>query len=148
MTGANFLRAVVAGFIGTYVMTMTGFWQAGIGLPKMDPAGLMAANMGQRYGWGQAAHFLNGIILALIYARWVYGRLPGAPVVRGILFGLVATIGAVVVVVPLISASMETPVGIFFTKTPMPGAMLLGALVGHLGYGVALGLIYTPTEQT
>ncbi len=52
MTQANFLRAVVAGFIATYVMTMTGFWQAGIGLPKMDPAGLMARQMGQAYGWG------------------------------------------------------------------------------------------------
>ncbi len=146
MTQANFLRAVVAGFIATYVMTMTGFWQAGIGLPKMDPAGLMAMQMGQAYGWGQAAHFLNGIILALIYAQWFYGRLPGGGLVKGIIYGVLATIAAVAVVIPLISASTANPAGIFFTNTPMPGAMLLGALAGHLGYGVALGLAYTPTD--
>ncbi len=148
MSRTNFLRAMVAGFIATYVMTMTGFWQAGIGLPKMDPAGMMAAQMGQGYGWGQAAHFLNGIILALIYARWLYGLLPGAPLLKGVLFGIMATIAAVVAVVPLISASMPTPVGIFFSNTPMPGAMLLGALIGHLAYGVALGLAYCPAEES
>lgn len=148
MSQTNFLRAVVAGVIATYVMTMTGFWQAGIGLPKMDPAGMMAAQMGQGYGWGQAAHFLNGIILALIYARWFYGRLPGARLVKGAIYGVIATIAAVAVVVPLISASLPHPVGIFFGNTPMPGAMLFGALVGHLAYGVALGLTYTPAERT
>lgn len=97
---------------------------------------------------GQAAHFLNGIILALIYARWFYGRLPGAALVKGVLYGFIATIAAVAVVVPMISASMPNPVGIFFSNTPMPGAMLLGALIGHLAYGVVLGFTYSPAEET
>ncbi len=66
--------------------------------------------------------------------------------VTGIIYGVLATIAAVAVVIPLISASTANPAGIFFTNTPMLGAMLLGAWAGHLGYGVALGLAYTPAD--
>ena len=148
MSQANFLRAVVAGFIATYVMTMTGFWQAGIGLPRMDVGAMLAGNMGHSYNWGQTAHFLNGILMGLVYAQWLYGRLPGVPLVKGILFGIMATVAAGLVVVPIITASMENPAGVFFSKTPMPGAMIMGSLAVHLAYGIALGLTYRPAEET
>lgn len=142
MSPANFWRATVAGFLATYVMTMTGFWQAGVGLPKLDTAATLAANMGHGYAWGMAAHFLNGTILALIYATWFYDRLPGGRLAKGVVYGLILTLVAWVVVGPLVS-----PAGPFFLNTPAPLMMLAGSLIVHLGYGIALGLSYTPEAQ-
>lgn len=147
MSGSNFLRAVTAGFIATFAMTMMGFWQAGIGLPKFDVGALLAANMGHEYGWGQAAHFIDGMLLALIYARWLYGMLPGPALVKGIVYGIIATIAAQVVVVPLVTAPLAEPAGFFFARTPMPGMMMLGSLIIHLAYGITLGILYIPAEE-
>ncbi len=36
MSGEQFWKTVVAGLIATYVMTMTGFWQSGLGLAALD----------------------------------------------------------------------------------------------------------------
>ncbi len=54
---------------------------------------------------------------------------------KGIVYGVLATIAAVAVVIPLISASTANPAGIFFTNTPMPGAMLLGLWRGTWATG-------------
>lgn len=148
MSGSNFLRAITAGFIATFVMTVTGFWQAGIGLPKFDVGSMLAANMGHGYGWGQAAHFIDGMLLALIYARWLYRVLPGPVLVRGILYGIITTVAAGVIVVPLITASLAEPAGFFFARTPMPGMMILGSLIIHLAYGIILGILYIPAEES
>ncbi|GBD39161.1 hypothetical protein HRbin37_01428 [bacterium HR37] len=142
MSRENFMRSVLAGFIATYVMTMTGFWQAGLGLPKIDVGAMLAANMGHTYAWGQLAHFINGIILALIYAKWLYKVLPGHRVVKGIIYGIITTIAAGLVVVPLAS-----PAGVFFTRTPNPAIMIIGSLVIHLAYGFTLGVIYCPFNK-
>jgi uncharacterized membrane protein YagU involved in acid resistance len=142
----NFLRAAIAGLIATYVFTMAGFWQVGIGLPKVDVGQMLADNMGRSYIWGQAAHFINGVLLALIYA-WLYRWLPGPGVVKGLLYGILAMIAAGLAIVPLVTASMPAPAGIFFTQTPDPGMMSLGALVAHLLYGITLGIAYRPVEE-
>lgn len=141
MNRKKFLHAVTAGFIATYVMTMTGFWQAGIGLPKMDVGMMMADNMGHSYNWGNLAHFLNGILLALVYVRFFYDRLPGPAVIKGISYGVITTLAAGFVIVPLVS-----PAGVFFLNTPAPLFMTLGSLVIHLAYGTALGIAYAPDE--
>jgi uncharacterized membrane protein YagU involved in acid resistance len=131
----DWIRATVVGVLATHIMTMMGFWQAGLGLPKMDVGAMLAGNMGQSYAWGQLAHYLNGILLALIFAAWLYRLLPGSGLVKGIAYGLLTTVAAELVIVPLAS-----PAGIFFSNTPNPGWMVLGGLVPHLAYGVALGL--------
>jgi hypothetical protein len=105
----------------------------------MDTAAMLAENMGQGYAWGMAAHFANGLILALIYAGWFYGRLPGTPLVRAVSYSLILTVIAWVVIGPLVS-----PAGFFFINTPAPHWMLAGSLVVHLAYGVSLGLSYSP----
>lgn len=147
-TERNFLRAVVTGFIATFTFTMAGFWQAGIGVPKLDVASLMAGNMGHAYVWGQAVHFLNGIVLALIYAFWLYHWIPGPRLIKGVIYGILTTIAAGLIVVPLVSAGTPEPTGIFFSNTPMPGMMVLAAFIVHLVYGITLGLGYKPSEET
>ncbi len=41
----QFWKTVVAGLVATYVMTVTGFWQSGLGLAAMDVGAMLAGNM-------------------------------------------------------------------------------------------------------
>lgn len=145
MNSSTFWRAVIAGFLATFVMTMTGFWQGSLGfLARMDVAGMVAGSMGQSWDWGWLTHHLNGVILALVYVRWIHGRLPGGNLLQGWLYGGIGlTAAAALVVVPLANPDA----GILFSKTPMPGKMLLSSFVAHSAYGVALGLAF-PARPT
>src|SRR5689334_6990061 len=45
MSPSVFWRTIIAGVVATFVMTMTGFWQHGIGIRSMDVGAMLAANM-------------------------------------------------------------------------------------------------------
>ena len=81
----KFGKAILAGLVGTLVMTAVGLWVAPLmGIPAMNPAQMLAGPMGGVLLLGWAAHLMIGTVLALIYAavaRW----LAGPPAVRGAL---------------------------------------------------------------
>lgn len=138
----QFWKTVVAGLVATYVMTLTGFLQSGLGLNAMDVGAMLAGNMTAAHpdmpyslAAGNLSHFATGVLMALIWVAFLQGRAPGNWIVQGIAYALVLTLAAVVVVVPLAAG-----VGIFFTNTPAPGRMLLAATVPHLAYGLSLTL--------
>ena len=133
----NWARAVAGGLVGTLVMTAIGLWVAPMmGIPRMNPADMLAGAMGGStlLGWG--GHLMIGTILALIYAV-VAPRLPGPPPVRGALYGLAPWILAMLVVTPM----MGMPV---FGGAAAPA---MGSLIGHLVYGAILGAIYGQPDQ-
>ncbi len=137
-----FWKTVVAGLVATYVMTLTGFLQSGLGLAAMDVGAMLAGNMTAAHPdmsyslvAGNLSHFAIGVLLALIWVAFLQERVPGNWIVKGIVYALVLTLAAVVVVVPLAAG-----VGIFFTNTPAPGRMLLAATAPHLAYGLCLTL--------
>lgn len=132
----NWTRAAIGGLIGTLVMTAVGLWIAPLmGMPRMNPADMLAGAMGGSALLGWTGHLTIGVVLALIYAV-VAPKLPGAPPVRGALYGLAPWIVAMVVVMPM----MGMPV--FGGGTPPA----LGSLVGHLVYGAIVGAIYGHPE--
>jgi uncharacterized membrane protein YagU involved in acid resistance len=125
-------KAVLAGIIATAVMTAVGLWIAPLmGMPRMNPAEMLAMNMGGILALGWVAHFAIGTTLALIYAA-VAHRIPGHPALRGALYGIAPFLLAQVVVMPM----MGMP---FFSGS---AAMAMGSLVGHLIYGAVLGGVY------
>jgi len=127
-------RAVVAGIVGTAIMTVVGVWVAPLmGIPPMNPADMLAAAMGGVSALGWVAHFMIGTVLALIYAA-VAPLLPGTPIVRGALYGVLPFLVAQIVVMPM----MGMPV---FSGSI---AMAMGSLIGHLVYGGVVGGIYGP----
>lgn len=138
-----FWRTVVAGLIATFVMTLTGFWQAGLGIPAVDVAGMLVGSMNGAHadaapyglGAGNLVHFANGVVLALIFVAFLQHRLPGNWFVHGLIYGVLTVLAAAIVVVPLAAGA-----GIFFTNTPMPGAMTLASTVIHLAYALTLTL--------
>ena len=128
----NWARAVVGGIVGTLVMTAVGLWIAPLmGIPRMNPADMLAGAMGGSALLGWTGHLLIGIALALIYAI-VAPALPGPPAVRGALYGLAPWIVAMVAVMPMMGM-------------PLFGgavAMAMGSLIGHVVYGAIVGASY------
>lgn len=128
----NVAKAVVAGVAGTAAMTVVGTIVAPMmGMPPMNPAGMLAGQMGGSLALGWAAHAMIGVILAVIYAT-VASALPGAPAVRGGLYGVAPWLLQQVAVMPM------TGMGFFSGSMMMAG----GSLLGHLIYGAVLGAVY------
>lgn len=136
----NANRAAVAGVIGTVAMTLLFFIEPLIGLPKMAEGGILStvmsasvAHLPVGFVGGWIVHFAVGILLALLYAAVAANRMPGKPVIRGALYGVLVFVGAQLVLMPLVGA------GIFSSGDP---ARLLGSLAGHLLYGGVVGWYY------
>lgn len=127
----NYGRAILAGIVGTAVMTVVAMAAPMMGMPPMNPADMLAAQMGGNVMLGWLGHFMVGTILAIIYAA-VAPFLPGAPWQRGALYSLAPWLLAQVVVMPMMG------MGLF------SGSMLAagGSLLGHLIYGATVGAIY------
>ena len=128
----NWGRAVVAGLVGTAVMTAVGLWIGPMmGIPRMNPAEMLAGEMGGNVMLGWAGHLMIGVILAMIYAV-VAPSLPGAPALRGAVFGLAPWLIVMLIMMPMS--------GMPLFGGAVAGAM--GSLIGHLVYGAVVGAIY------
>lgn len=128
----NWMRAVVAGLVGTVVMTAVGLWLAPMmGIPRMNPAEMLAMAMGGSMLLGWVGHFMIGAVLAVGYAL-VAPQLPGPPALRGALYGIAPWLLAQLVVMPM----MGMPV---FSGSAV---MAMGSLIGHLVYGATVGAVY------
>lgn len=134
----RFPKAIAAGVVGTAVMTVVSVYVAPMmGMPRMNPAEMLAGQMGGNMMMGWAAHFLVGVVLAVIYAV-VAGGLPGPVAVRGALFGIAPWLVAQAVMMPMMGMGMFS------------GSMMLagGSLIGHLLYGAVVGLVYGAPDQS
>ena len=128
----NWGKAAVAGLVGTAAMTIVGLYVAPMmGMPAMNPADMLAGQMGGNMMAGWAGHLMIGVVLAEIYAV-VAPSLPGAPALRGALFAVAPWLVAMVVMMPMMG------MGLF--GGAMAGAV--GSLLGHLVYGSIVGAIY------
>ncbi|GAC1515694.1 MAG: hypothetical protein NVS1B4_07250 [Gemmatimonadaceae bacterium] len=128
----NWGKAILAGVVGTAVMTMVGVWVAPMmGIPAMNPAEMLAKPMGGSLALGWIGHFMIGTILAVIYAV-VAPRLPGPAWIRGALYGVAPWLVAQLMMMPM----MGMPV---FSGS---SALAMGSLLGHLVYGAVVGAIY------
>lgn len=133
MERPNYFRAAVCGLIATYIMSVAGQWGVSIGLPRMDPGKLMAFSFGQSPLWlGEAAHFANGLVLGMMYARWE-DKIPGEHVwVKGVMVGVITTVGAMIV------SGMVTPRPFIKPLVPMIASLFL-----HLIFGITLAYAYS-----
>jgi hypothetical protein len=133
-------RAVTAGVIGTAVMTVLLLWAPLVGLPKLAIGELLSTflavsvavlRVGPTGGW--VIHGLMGVLFALLYAGVFAKLLPGRPIGRGALYGLLIFLVAQLVFMPAVGAGV-------FSRGDL--AMISGSLIGHLAYGALVGAIY------
>ena len=136
MNKPNLTKALGAGIAGTIVMTLFAATAPLMGMPEMNVPEMLSGFMGVPTIAGWLAHFMIGTILALAYAFVLISKLPGKPVVRGILFGLIPWFMAQILVNPMMGA------GVFAVNTAAPMLMVAGSLMGHVVYGAIVGLVY------
>jgi hypothetical protein len=145
----SFGRASLAGFVGGYVMLLAGYWvQAVLGVSELDfaIAGLRYVSGGRQGGWfvGIIFHFIDSILLGLLFAALVYRRSRylrrsygpfWGSVVAGIAFAIgVWLILAMLIALPFMGAG---PFG-WKNGSPRPALASLGM---HVIFGSLLGAI-------
>jgi uncharacterized membrane protein YagU involved in acid resistance len=137
----NVRAGLIAGFIATIVLSILMIAKSSAGLmPQLNPIKDIVHVADQPTGmtlplpFGWIGHFVLGtVVWGVIYAA-LQASLPGAPVVKGLVFGALAWLAMMIILMPLAGH------GLF--------ALLLGpqatvaALVLHLIYGAVLGVIY------
>lgn len=145
MSTNTFWRTVISGFIATFVMTMISFLQGGLGLPVVDVGHIITGSfndvhVAEPYNifWGNLAYYIVGVLLALIWVVFLHNRLPGNWFLKGLIYGLIISVVAGLIVSPLVSLAAGDWFGIFYLDTWTPGLILLAGLIMHLGYGIVL----------
>lgn len=127
---------IKSGFIATAAMTVLMLAAPLMGMPEM-PIGKMLAgfmNIPEALGW--VMHLMIGVALAAIYIIFFKDMLTLAPAVKGMLFGMIPFLMAQLLVMPMMGMGLFTS-----AAGPMQMKMVFGSLMGHLIYGLVLGLI-------
>ena len=145
----NILGAIVAGLVGTVIMTMVMNMAPQMGMPKMDIVGMlgsMFSPQGNRtLGWDM--HLMMGVVFAVIYALLWTAGLGAVSLLWGALFGAAHWIiaGAMMGGMSMMHAgvkagTVEAP-GVFMLNTG--GVMaFMGGLIGHIIFGLIVALVY------
>lgn len=145
----NVIGAVVAGLIGTAVFSMLMWLSPRMGMPRMaiwELLGSMFAKDGNRaFGW--IAHFMMGVIFAIIYAALWSAGIGSANLGSGALFGALHWLlaGLAMGMVPVMHAGMRAGTvqapGVYMVSG---GGLVafMGGLVGHVVYGIVVALVY------
>jgi hypothetical protein len=92
----------------------------------------------------QLARYAAGIAMAGFYARYLYGRLPGPPLVQGLTYGILEAgthaYGGPVALLNRLAPEVPIPA---YTPAPVRSdEPLLQLLRRHLVFGIVLGMVY------
>lgn len=127
------VRILLGGFVSTVIVTMIMYVGARmmLGAP-MDIAGELSKMLGMPWAVGMVMHFFIGtVVFAFAYALIVGPRLPANAVVRGVIWGAMLWLVAMLVMSPMMGK------GFFMGAVPVA----MASLMGHLVMGVVLALI-------
>ncbi|MDT8304379.1 MAG: hypothetical protein RRC07_00470 [Anaerolineae bacterium] len=132
--------AIIAGLVGTAVMTALMYLGPRMGMPEMDMIGMLGtmvtADEGLAKPIGAVIHFMMGAIFAIIYA-FVWANLFGAPTwLWGLVFGAIHGVIAIVTMPMMIRMHPRPP------AMQMGPQMMMGILMGHLVFGLVVALVY------
>jgi uncharacterized membrane protein YagU involved in acid resistance len=133
--------AIIAGLLGTLVMTILMYLGPTMGMPKMDIIGMLGTmfttNEGSARIIGTIVHFMMGAIFALIYAfLWNLG-IGSSAWYWGLIFGTVHALIAIVMM-PVMLRMHPRPPSMDFGPQ-----MMLGLLMGHLVFGLVVAISYS-----
>lgn len=127
---------LVAGFVATIVLSAMMIAKGMMGvMPELDIIAMLSAMMGAPAAMGWIGHFMIGTVawgggFALLYAL-----IPGgSALVKGIVFGIAAWLGMMIMVMPMAGA------GLFGMAFGIMAPMM--TLVLHIIYGAVLGAVY------
>tara|TARA_Y100000385_G_scaffold1093_1_gene1170 strand:- start:1427 stop:1813 length:387 start_codon:yes stop_codon:yes gene_type:complete len=121
-------KSILAGVIGTAIMTVFMMIAPMMGMPKMSPPNMLSGMLSAPLIVGWIMHFVIGIVFAYGYIHYVSAKLKFKNIyVKGAVFGII-----VFVLAQIMMAIMAAPMG---------GSMALnvsGSLLGHIVFGIAV----------
>ncbi|MCP4425915.1 MAG: hypothetical protein GY803_15590 [Chloroflexi bacterium] len=145
----NILGAIVAGVVGTFVMTMVMVMAPKMGMPRMDIVGMLGSMFSAESNRmvGMAIHFMMGVVFAIVYAILWNAGIGTVNLLWGLVFGAVhwlisgAMMGGMSMMHAGVKAGTVNAPGIYMTNN---GGMMafMGGLVGHLIFGLVTALVY------
>ena len=145
----NIIGAIVAGLVGTVVMTMLMVMAPRMGMPKMDIVGMLSTmfNKNGNTALGWVMHLMMGVVFAIVYAALWSAGIGSVSAGSGILFGAMQwlVVGLMMGGVSMMHAgvkagTVEAP-GVYMMSNG--GVMaFMGGLVGHIVYGLVVALVY------
>lgn len=129
-------KSILAGIIGTAIMTLVMMIAPIMGMPKMSPPEMLSEMLGMPDLVGWIMHFIIGIMFAFAYTYLCIFKYKLKNVwVKGTVFGIIAFVFA------------QIMMAIIDTMMPMPemeGSVMLsmiGSLMGHIIFGIAVAKI-------
>ena len=128
--------ALVAGFAATVVLSILMIAKTMMGvMPELDVIAMLGAMMGVSTAMGWFGHFVIGTVIWGGAFALLYDMIPGGTaVVKGIVFGIAAWLGMMILVMPMAGA------GLFGMSFGLMAPIM--TLVLHIIYGVVLGLVF------
>lgn len=145
MSTSTFFRTAISGFIATFLMAMVAFFQGAIGLPVIDVGHILTESFNHIHEsdpyhiiFGNLAFNIIGIGLALIWVVYLQKHIPGNWLVQGIIYGVLISVIAGLIVSPLVSIAAGESFGIFYSETWVPGKLIIAGLLMHIVYGIVL----------
>jgi hypothetical protein len=132
----NISAGLVAGFVATVVLSALMVAKGMMGLmPELDIAAMIGTMMGASVAVGWIVHFMIGTIAWGGGFALLYELIPGgSAVVKGILFGVAAWLGMMILVMPMAGA------GLFGMNLGIMAPIM--TLVLHIVFGAVLGAVY------
>ncbi len=132
----NLKNGFLAGFIATAVLSVMMVAKGMMGvMPELDVAAMIAMMMGAPILVGWLAHFMIGTLAWGGGFAVLYGMIPGgSAIIKGIVFGVAAWLGMMIVVMPMAGA------GIFGMNFGIMAPMM--TLILHIIFGAVLGGVY------
>lgn len=139
---SNITRMLLGGMAGTLIMSLMMRFVAPIliGHP-MDIAAMLGNILGNIYFFGFSVHMILGIIVfPYIYVILLRQILPGATLVKGLLFGTILWLIAETLIMPIAGAG-------FFMSEIGGVIAIMAALMGHWIYGGLISVITGKSES-
>lgn len=132
----NIKAGFVAGFVATVVLSVMMVAKSMMGImPELDVIAMLSAMMGTPSVMGWLGHFMIGTLAWGGGFALVYGLIPGSgAVTKGIVFGLAAWLGMMILVMPMAGA------GLFGMSFGIMAPMM--TLVLHVIFGAVLGAVF------
>lgn len=126
-------KSILAGIIGTVLMTLVMMVAPLMGMPKMSPPEMLSVMLGVPIFIGWLMHFMVGIIFALAYTYFfVLIRKINNVYLKGAVFGILVFVFAQI---------MLAVMGSILPMPDMQGSPLLitiGSLIGHIVFGLGV----------
>lgn len=136
MTTTNVMNGFLAGFVATLVLSVLMVAKGMMGImPELDITAMIAMMMGAPLVIGWLVHFMIGTLAWGGGFALLYSSTPGgSSVVKGIVFGVVAWLAMMIMVMPMAGA------GFFGMNFGIMAPMM--TLILHIIFGATLGAVY------